>query len=258
MAAPDTPSFSREELSSLFRKCIESNGCADLLSKEDVSTLQSQIDSEPHEIKDGICGYPGEPLYAQLAAIFHLWAETGQCPLNDLPSLELLDERSYVEERSHLIHAISPQMQRLKSSWRSFTERERVDLMLVILTTLGRRGLMDLLGLRKTVGSIDAWPPARSRLEETFNAKHKYILSERWSEGVVESTAIEMRLLLGGDTAQDNQESQNLKITPQHDQRILEVRQENGYGARWSADGRHFRGFLEPQMVDGHDVGWRH
>uniref|UniRef100_K1QZP0 Uncharacterized protein n=1 Tax=Magallana gigas TaxID=29159 RepID=K1QZP0_MAGGI len=43
-----------------------------------------------------------------------------------------------------------------------------------------------------------------------------------------------------------------------HDVYILEVRQEEGYGARWTADGSSFRGFLEPQMVDGHSVGWKH
>ena len=31
-----------------------------------------------------------------------------------------------------------------------------------------------------------------------------------------------------------------------------------GYGARWTADGSMFRGFLEPQMEGGHDAGWRH
>ena len=31
-----------------------------------------------------------------------------------------------------------------------------------------------------------------------------------------------------------------------------------GYGVRWTADGLQFRGFLEPQMIDGHEVGWRH
>ena len=31
-----------------------------------------------------------------------------------------------------------------------------------------------------------------------------------------------------------------------------------GYGARWTYNGQSFRGFLEPQMVDGHEVGWRH
>ena len=31
-----------------------------------------------------------------------------------------------------------------------------------------------------------------------------------------------------------------------------------GYGVRWLHDGSEFRGFLEPQMEDGHLVGWRH
>ena len=31
-----------------------------------------------------------------------------------------------------------------------------------------------------------------------------------------------------------------------------------GYGVRWTSDGKQFRGFLEPQMADGHDVHWRH
>ena len=44
----------------------------------------------------------------------------------------------------------------------------------------------------------------------------------------------------------------------QHDVYIIEARQEGGYGARWSADGSMFRGFLEPQMEGGHDAGWRH
>jgi hypothetical protein len=37
----------------------------------------------------------------------------------------------------------------------------------------------------------------------------------------------------------------------------LEVRNADGYGARWTLDGA-FRGFLEPQAANGHDVGWRH
>ena len=31
-----------------------------------------------------------------------------------------------------------------------------------------------------------------------------------------------------------------------------------GYGARWLHDGSEFRGFLEPQMEDGHQIGWKH
>lgn len=43
-----------------------------------------------------------------------------------------------------------------------------------------------------------------------------------------------------------------------HDVFIIKARQDQGYGLRWSADGSNFRGFLEPQMIDGHEVGWRH
>lgn len=38
---------------------------------------------------------------------------------------------------------------------------------------------------------------------------------------------------------------------------ILEIRIAEGYGMRWSIDGK-FRGFLEPPMEDGHDAKWRH
>lgn len=44
----------------------------------------------------------------------------------------------------------------------------------------------------------------------------------------------------------------------QQDIYVIEARVIEGYGVRWTADGKQFRGFLEPQMLDGHDVGWRH
>lgn len=39
---------------------------------------------------------------------------------------------------------------------------------------------------------------------------------------------------------------------------MIEIRTIEGYGVRWLHDGTEFRGFLEPQMEDGHEVGWRH
>jgi hypothetical protein len=43
-----------------------------------------------------------------------------------------------------------------------------------------------------------------------------------------------------------------------HDTPLLEVRVASGHGARWSADGTFFRGFLEPPMAGGHAAGWVH
>jgi hypothetical protein len=42
-----------------------------------------------------------------------------------------------------------------------------------------------------------------------------------------------------------------------HETPIVELRNEKGYGIRWMIDGV-FRGFLEPQMTDGHEKGWKH
>ena len=51
------------------------------------------------------------------------------------------------------------------------------------------------------------------------------------------------------------------------DETVLEVRVAAGYGARWTADWSSdpvnptavaFRGFLEPNQVDGHENRWRH
>jgi hypothetical protein len=43
---------------------------------------------------------------------------------------------------------------------------------------------------------------------------------------------------------------------------VFEVRTSRGYGARWElgADEStvNFRGFVEPQIANGHDVGWVH
>ncbi|GJP30080.1 hypothetical protein CLOM_g22296 [Closterium sp. NIES-68] len=55
----------------------------------------------------------------------------------------------------------------------------------------------------------------------------------------------------------DNATWMNVHALP-HDLPVFELREPEGYGARWSADGSQFRGFLEPQMPDGHERRWRH
>jgi hypothetical protein len=69
----------------------------------------------------------------------------------------------------------------------------------------------------------------------------------------------------------DNASWRNLHWLP-HQVLVYEVRVPDGYGMRWSqnqnddreaqltAEGKSwvFRGFLEPQMENGHEIGWRH
>lgn len=49
----------------------------------------------------------------------------------------------------------------------------------------------------------------------------------------------------------------NVHLLP-HAKAIIEVRIAEGYGARWTADGSSFRGFLEPHREGGHLEGWKH
>ena len=48
--------------------------------------------------------------------------------------------------------------------------------LLVFAQILGKRGIMDLLGLRKTVGSAEKFPPSRKKLMASFQEKHKLVL----------------------------------------------------------------------------------
>ena len=46
-------------------------------------------------------------------------------------------------------------------------------LLSISLQILGKRGLLDLLGVRKTVGTEELFPPPRLLLEQTLQAKHQ-------------------------------------------------------------------------------------
>lgn len=80
--------------------------------------------------------------------------------------------------------------------------------------------------------------------------------------------SINERALLLFDKVMDNATWRNLHWLP-HQVLVYEVRVEEGYGMRWSQDRSQlvgsvldtpwtFRGFVEPMMENGHDVGWRH
>ena len=39
---------------------------------------------------------------------------------------------------------------------------------------------------------------------------------------------------------------------------VLEIRVESGFGCRWDLTSGFFRGFVEPYMENGYEVGWIH
>ncbi|XP_061191146.1 uncharacterized protein LOC133199353 [Saccostrea echinata] len=242
--------------------------------EDDIRALL-KTDSKPLSPRETIIGYPSYPLYREIGNMLQQWMENKYCPVLDLPKYDLLDEKSYTQAREANFKTITPLLEGLQSLWELWSEEEIAHRVKDILIILGKRGMLDLLGVRKTVGTQEIWPASRELLERSFTVKHSpnaeisvgaRALSKHFHRD--NSTS-----WWGGCTGTEKQKNEyalsivnkildtatwiNIHWLP-HDVYILEVRQEEGYGARWTADGSSFRGFLEPQMVDGHAVGWKH
>lgn len=190
----------------------------------------------------------------------------------------------------------------------------------LFLSSMGKAGIRDLLGLKRTAGSMDSrLPPSRRTLLEALNMPHapapalmvKAQPTVFPSSGLCLVAGEESRIPVQPDRRTKSQRATvvcNLTVGGRalckHAVRatdswwggcggteldksdraekavlqvlagatwvnlhvfggggedgVFEVREESGYGARWSADGAVFRGFLEPHMNGGHDTGWRH
>ncbi|KAK2169847.1 hypothetical protein LSH36_6g01092 [Paralvinella palmiformis] len=208
-----------------------------VLDKDDINELliddSEIIDESP---RPDIYGYPSRPLHREISSILHIWMITGQCPLLNLPKYDLLDEQEYAENRLETISSITPMLSSLQSLWSVWSEDERKYTLRNLIKLLEKRGLLDLLGIRKTVGTYDLWPPPRRVLERTFKEKHKPMTDSILTVGA---------RALAKHCHRDETSSWWGECTGR-------------YGIRWTCDGMQFRGFLEPQMIDGHAVGWRH
>lgn len=149
----------------------------------------------------------------------------------------------------------------------------------------GLPGIMVVLGMRRSVGSVDMLPPLRSKLVAAFTQLHMPLHVKKQPKRKIKHTlTVGARALTkhahrsseswwgsmnGSDTTKneasrrvlskilDNAVWINAHMLP-HDVAIVEVRVAEGYGARWLADGSAFRGFLEPHVADGHENKWRH
>jgi len=245
-----------------------------IVSDADTEELLSDAHSDD-TLRDSIFGYPTRPLYRELGNMLNLWRQTKHCPVLDLPKYELLDEKSYMETRASTVATIKPLLEGMESLWDLWNEEEKKYKVREIMLILGRRGLLDLIGLRKTVGTVETWPPPKKVLFETFQAKHssKADLSvgaralakhchrdestSWWGQCTGTENAKNKHAMGLLDKIFDNAAWINIHQIV-HDVQLIEVRQGDGYGARWTLDGQSFRGFLEPQMEGGHDVGWKH
>lgn len=200
--------------------------------------------------------------------------ENGDFPVKS-KDCGLLTEEDFIAQREEMTKKTTPLLEALRSSWTETSDFEKARQLTVVLKLLGIRGILDLLNICHTQGSVDVLPPSVSSLLASFNKKHKPnsnltvgaralskhchrdVTSEWWgasagSEQVKNEHANAVLNRILNDSSWIN-----IHLLP-HDLKVIEVRCAEGYGARWSHDGSAFRGFLEPQMEEGHAVGWKH
>ena len=138
------------------------------------------------------------------------------------------------------------------------------------------RDILTFLGIRKTKGSIDNYLPLDKNIiigkfKELNNEKSKLTvgakaLCKHSHRSVTESFWPDQ----GGKEIEKNEKAEkmlnlfinecvwiNMHLLP-HNLIIIELRIDKGYGIRWQVNDGMFRGFLEPQMDDGHEKGWIH
>ena len=143
-----------------------------------------------------------------------------------------------------------------------------------------------MLGFRKTAGSQDICWPAIFELKESFNQPHTVLTDEQKqkrknppSKLTVGARALTKHCHRSSEgfwgkfrgTEDQKNSDANAKLEQilndciwinvhiiVHSEIIVECRIEQGYGIRWTVPDGRFRGFLEPQMADGHATGWKH
>lgn len=241
------------------------------LDPDDEFGMEEDHDCDDFEDEDGwiIRGVPRRPLFRELAHRLYKWEHCrNDCTLDQL--LVPAHELGFEEEVPPPPLAFPSDM----NHW---------------LSAFGDRGVLALLGQRCTVGTDreNNWlPPSRRQLLDAARqphkkpgrsqltaaararAKHAHRGAERFF-GVVQGSPDEQNRATM--TILNNLLAQavwiNIHTFSGMENPVLEIRVRSGYGARWTADwsqhgGRPtnvtFRGFLEPQMSDGHEKGWRH
>ncbi|XP_071965940.1 uncharacterized protein [Antedon mediterranea] len=220
-------------------------------------------------------GYPRSPLYLHLAHRLQSWMSSRSLEVVALQEFQCLNEGERASERKNLFAALSGDIGTLQDLLTENNLAASTDMLILILKKLKKRGILSLLGLRNTEGSVEMLPPARSSLEKSF--KQQNSANSQLSVGARalakhchrDQTASWWGKSTGSEGAKNDHANAimncildqaswiNIHCLP-HSVVTLEIRCLEGYGARWTADGTSFRGFLEPQMEDGHSVGWKH
>eukprot|EP01022_Parablepharisma_sp_SALTPOND_P008381 TRINITY_DN135825_c0_g1_i1.p3 TRINITY_DN135825_c0_g1~~TRINITY_DN135825_c0_g1_i1.p3 ORF type:complete len:297 (-),score=32.02 TRINITY_DN135825_c0_g1_i1:5049-5864(-) len=127
------------------------------------------------EGKQTFYGYPDNDFVYQIATVLHLWAVKGKFPIHFVHETFFADQTPIILESLNIFtEEIKAVDELLSKSGVSSEAETAVD---KLLAGIGIRGILTMMGVRKTVGSADMIIPHKEVLEEKFNKPH-IVLSE--------------------------------------------------------------------------------
>jgi len=254
---------------------LKEDGEVDNQKPENVTLFSQLHGNETH------AGLASRPFYAHMSHVLSRWWENSTFPFKHIPFPLLKEKEVYFERLEFIFEGFSKVVQNWKMT------ADPTPILSAFLDTLTFRDVLSLLGLRHTEGSLLSFPPSLFDCANAFNTLHspgtpsvltvgakaftKHCHRDQTSSWWGESKGSEANkntLAINVLTKiLNNVIWANIHQLP-HNIRIYEVRHEDGYGARWGMVDEEvngskrtiidFRGFLEPQMEDGHSVGWKH
>jgi hypothetical protein len=232
---------------------------------DDDGLLKSSEDNDHEEII--IKGVPSYPLYRELANRLFRWERDSQGCVNLMVSAESLGLNECL-------------------TYSAIPFRPTFSTIDYWLQKAGDRGIVRMLGMRTTVGndSRPLLPPSRRELllsaGENFLEQTSLTVSARARAKHAHRSSNSFFGEIRGNFAQQNTDTMlviwkillhavwlNIHRFGGLPEGVyaFEARIHSGYGARWTGEWMDliptnvkFRGFLEPQMPDGHERHWRH
>ncbi|KAL7065564.1 hypothetical protein AAHC03_05859 [Spirometra sp. Aus1] len=269
---------SLEDLRIIFHYAVASlvrdPDCLKFLNSDDRERLIKN-DCGPVPFKTKLEGYPRSPLYSHIANYLALISMSGTCPVFKQPKFETLNEWNnsmYRIDRLQRILELAQPIPQMLKYWTSERFRRRVELLLGIL---GKRGMLDLLQMRKTVGSRDVFPFTREEIIESGKQLHHRLAKLTVAGRAVAKHAVRDSTRAWWGECSGTEEEKNARgevlLERVLDEALwinihglpgelpaLEVRTGQGYGLRCLVEPLSFRGFLEPYFAEGWMNKFRH
>eukprot|EP01147_Barroeca_monosierra_P001205 gene1204-4416_t len=188
--------------------------------------------------------WPHRCLYEHLAQSIRRWAVSSQYE-DIISTAQALSDSMLQQEDLQILaseRGLSPHCRVLRGTLSiafqpSSSEDAIIQAFDQLLSVIHVSDIQWFLGMQHTPGTVAALPP------QCRTQQGQSILTQG-ARALLKHCNRDNSLKFWGD--------------PSGTEKVFEVRTPLGYGARWTLDGKKFRGFLEPQVKDGHDYRWYH